>query len=278
MRWDRGYRSSDVEDRRGMPAGGGGLFGLVFWMFRLFGWKGGLIALVLAGGWYLWASSSSQQLAEEGGAEGGASDEMKSFVSFVLDDVQNTWTKVYAEDGQTYRRARLVLFTGRVDSACGLASSATGPFYCPSDQRVYIDLAFYGQLRDRLGAPGDFAQAYVIAHEIGHHVQNLQGALRSSQGKGAEGGSVRVELQADCYAGVWAHSTGQRELLEQGDIEEAMRAAEAIGDDALQRSGTGQVRPETFTHGTSEQRMRWFRRGFSSGDPDACNTFGAVEL
>jgi hypothetical protein len=164
-----------------------------------------------------------------------------------------------------------------VQSACGLGSAAVGPFYCPRDQKVYIDLSFYRALRDRLGAPGDFAQAYVIAHEIGHHVQNLQGNLERGHQEGAGGGSVRTELQADCYAGVWAHSTDERKLLEQGDIAEAMRAAEAIGDDTLQER-SGAVRPETWTHGSSAQRMQWFQRGYQSGSVEACDTFAAGEL
>ena len=171
-----------------------------------------------------------------------------------------------------------MLFVERVDSACGLASAATGPFYCPRDKKLYIDLSFYQQLKDRLGAPGDFAQAYVIAHEIGHHVQNLLGQLENGNEEGANRGSVRTELQADCYAGIWAHATKQRDLLEQGDLAEAMRAAEAIGDDTLQKSGRGTVQPETWTHGSSAQRQKWFRRGFENGRPDACDTFAARDL
>ena len=206
-------------------------------------------------------------------------DDAKSFVSFVLDDAQSTWDKAYpAGTGEHYQPARLVLFTAKVSSACGMASAATGPFYCPRDHKVYIDLAFYRTLKERLGAPGDFAQAYVIAHEIGHHVQNLMGVLDGARDKGASSRSVRVELQADCFAGVWAHSTRQRNLLETGDIEEALVAASAIGDDALQQQSSGVVRPETFSHGTSEQRMRWFRRGLQSGDMKACNALQASTL
>ncbi|MCA9556619.1 MAG: neutral zinc metallopeptidase, partial [Myxococcales bacterium] len=176
-------------------------------------------------------------------------------------------------------RAKLVLFSGKTGTACGLGESATGPFYCPGDQQAYIDLAFFNELSRRLGAPGDFAQAYVLAHEIGHHVQNLTGASArvhkapQSQQKGANGLSVRLELQADCYAGVWAHSTKAQGLIEAGDLEEALTAAAAIGDDTLQRNATGTVRPETFSHGSSAQRAKWFRRGFDSGDPGACDTF-----
>ena len=197
----------------------------------------------------------------------------------MLDDCQDTWKKL----DPSYRKAKLVLFTGSTDTACGYGDAATGPFYCPADKLVYIDLSFYQQLSKQLGAPGDFAQAYVVAHEIGHHVQTLRGTnarvRRASkrQQKGAEGLLVRLELQADCFAGVWAHSTNERDLLEKGDIEEALRAAAAIGDDTLQkRSGT--VRPETFTHGTAEQRASWFNRGLETGDPDACDTFSARSL
>jgi hypothetical protein len=203
---------------------------------------------------------------------------MVSFVSFVLDDAQATWTTQFAERGGRYEPARLVLFTERVESACGLSSAAVGPFYCPRDRKVYIDLGFYEALRRSLGAPGDFAQAYVIAHEIGHHVQNLRGTLEAGSQAGAGKASVRTELQADCFAGVWAHSTKQRELLEQGDLQEAMRAAEAIGDDALQQQSSGTVRPESWTHGSSAQRIRWFQRGYETGSVDACDTFSAPQL
>jgi hypothetical protein len=170
------------------------------------------------------------------------------------------------------------LFTGRVDSACGLASAAVGPFYCPSDSKVYIDLRFYEELRRKFGAPGDFAQAYVIAHEIGHHVQNLRGELSGSNKAGDQGGAVRTELQADCYAGVWAHDAQIREVLEVGDVEEALGAAAAIGDDTLQRRSEGTVRPESWTHGSAEQRVRWFERGLSAGDIAACDTVAAQQL
>jgi hypothetical protein len=281
MKWERGYQSSNVEDRRGMSAGGGGggLFFLLFMLFRRFGIAGVLVGLVLIGVWYAFSRGGGEQLSgSDGAATTPQDDEMKSFVSFVLDDTQRTWSEVMAKRNEQYAEATLVLFTGRVDSACGLASSAVGPFYCPRDRKVYIDLSFYRQLRERLGAPGDFAQAYVIAHEIGHHVQNLGGTLHGNKGEGAGGGQVRVELQADCYAGVWAHATNQRQLLEAGDIAEAMRAAEAIGDDTLQKAGRGTVQPETWTHGSSEQRMRWFQRGYESGSPDACDTFNAAQL
>jgi predicted metalloprotease len=203
------------------------------------------------------------------------------FVSFVLDDAQKTWTQIFAQQGAQYRHAKLVLFRDAVRSGCGLAESATGPFYCPADEKVYIDLSFYDELKQRFGAPGDFAQAYVLAHEIGHHVQKLLGVeqqVRRAQGSNATSRnalSVKLELQADCFAGVWAHSTEQRKLLEQGDVEEALRAASAVGDDRIQKAATGQVNPDTFTHGSSAQRMHWFQQGMQSGSIDQCNTFGS---
>jgi predicted metalloprotease len=201
------------------------------------------------------------------------------FVSFVLDDAQNTWTAILRQQGKDYSPAKLVLFRDAVRSACGSARSATGPFYCPADQKVYIDLGFYDELKQRFGAPGDFAQAYVLAHEIGHHVQNLLGidrqVRRAQQTDPSRRNalSVRMELQADCLAGVWGHSTAQRNILEQGDVEEGLNAAAAVGDDRLQRQAGGTVSPESFTHGTSEQRANWFRRGLSEGRLSSCNTF-----
>jgi len=201
------------------------------------------------------------------------------FVSFVLDDTQKTWTQVLSSEGVPYRHAKLVLFRDSIDSACGMAESATGPFYCPSDEKVYIDLGFYDELKQRFGAPGEFAEAYVLAHEIGHHVQKLIGVeekVRAAQrhNPGAANQlSVRLELQADCFAGVWGHSTSQRNLLEAGDVQQGLNAAAAVGDDRLQRMASGHVNPESFTHGSSQQRMDWFQRGFSSGDLKSCNTF-----
>jgi predicted metalloprotease len=203
-------------------------------------------------------------------------EQLVSFVSFVLDDAQAVWQQHL---GASYRPARLVLFRDAVQSACGFAESATGPFYCPADEKVYIDLGFYEELQQRFGAPGDFAQAYVLAHEIGHHVQNVLGTeaevrrARTARADLVNELSVQLELQADCYAGVWAESTRQRQLLEQGDVEEGLGAAAAVGDDRLQRMGGGHVVPESFTHGSSEQRQRWFRRGLDTGRPDACDTF-----
>jgi uncharacterized protein len=279
MRWDRGHRSDYVEDRRGQSVGGGGAgIGLLFLLFRWFGLPGVLIGLVVLGAINFCGTEGQQASSAGGPGVSAADDEMAAFVGFVLDDAQAAWTDQFAREGKRYRLAHLVLFSGRVDSACGRASAAVGPFYCPGDEKVYIDLSFYRALKERLGAPGDFAQAYVIAHEIGHHVQRQIGTIERGRDEGADGGSVRVELQADCFAGVWAHSTRRRDLLEAGDLEEALTAAEAIGDDTLQRKNDGTVRPETFSHGTSEQRARWFRRGLETGTMAACDTFSAGRL
>ena len=213
-------------------------------------------------------------------------DEMGRFVSVVLADTEDTWSTLFKQMGRTYEEPRLVLFTQATPTACGTGQSAMGPFYCPLDRRVYIDLAFYRLLQERFKAPGDFAQAYVIAHEVGHHVQNLLGIMEKVQASRprlseAQNNalSVRVELQADCFAGLWAHHVQRsRQVLEQGDIEEALRAATAIGDDTLQRRTQGSVVPESFTHGSAAQRTRWFRRGFESGTVNACNTFDAATL
>jgi hypothetical protein len=213
-----------------------------------------------------------------------ADDKMADFVSVVLADTEYTWSDQFRRLGRTYVPPRLVLFDGVVASACGRAQAAMGPFYCPADRKVYIDLAFYRQLRDQLGAPGDFAQAYVIAHEVGHHVQNVLGiegqvrqAMQRVPQRQANQLSVRLELQADCLAGVWAHQTHrQRRTLEEGDVDEALNAASRIGDDALQRRSSGRVRPDSFTHGSSAQRQEWFARGLRSGDLRQCDTFGGV--
>jgi len=213
-------------------------------------------------------------------------DEMAQFVSVVLADTEKTWHGVFRQSGRTYREPKLVLFTGAVQSACGFAQAAMGPFYCPEDHRVYIDFSFYEDLKNRFKAPGDFAQAYVIAHEVGHHVQNLLGITEKVQGtmqrvSRAEANrlSVRMELQADCFAGVWGHHADRfRGILEPGDLEEALRAASAIGDDRIMRQTRGTIVPDAFTHGTSEQRVRWFKRGFETGDPNQCDTFRAPAL
>ncbi|HYD52485.1 MAG TPA: neutral zinc metallopeptidase, partial [Gemmatimonadaceae bacterium] len=205
--------------------------------------------------------------------------ELSQFVSFVLDDTQTFWAQALPQVGQQYRDARLVLFRRVVRSGCGTAQSAMGPFYCPLDEKVYIDLGFYDELRRRFGAPGDFAQAYVLAHEIGHHVQNVvgeAGRVREMQERRPDAAnqlSVRLELQADCYAGVWGRSAQQRQKLDPGDVDEGLAAAAAVGDDRIQEMSSGQIRPESFTHGSSEQRKQWFMRGFQSGDPRTCNTF-----
>ncbi|MHB8800088.1 MAG: KPN_02809 family neutral zinc metallopeptidase [Thermoanaerobaculia bacterium] len=285
MKWTRGGRSADLEDRRG--GGGGrpgmklGIGGFLLLAVLSLVFKKDLFSLVGAGGMGPTADVSA-------GAPGAAVDdpreeELVEFVSFVLDDAQATWTKILPTVGGEYSRAKLVLFRDGVDSACGTAGSSTGPFYCPGDQKVYIDLGFYQELKDRFGAPGDFAQAYVIAHELGHHVQHLVGidqAVRQRQAadpRNENAYSVAMELQADCFAGVWGHETAQRGILERGDVEEGLNAAAAIGDDRMQRAAGRRVTPDAFTHGSSEQRVAWFRKGLETGDIKACDTFGAMK-
>jgi len=208
-----------------------------------------------------------------------AEDSLVDFTSFVLDDAQATWTRIYAAQGSTYQPTTLVLYRHQTPTACGTGQSAAGPFYCPADQKVYVDLGFFDELHTRFGAAGDFAQAYVLAHEIGHHIQTISGTsaevrrLQQTNPSQANALSVRLELQADCYAGVWANSTAKRNLLDEGDVDEGLAAAAAVGDDRLQRMSGTRVSPEAFTHGTSAQRMEWFRRGLTSGDPSACDTF-----
>jgi predicted metalloprotease len=292
MRFDEGHESPDLIDRRGEPrqagGGGGGWFFLVSLLLRTrYGW----VILLLLGGYYLFTqvggvthdTSRSADGVHETTQQTRDESTLVHFVSFVLDDTQAMWAReLPAATGKPYRRAKLVLFTDATSTGCGYGDAATGPFYCPADERVFIDLGFYRQLERRLGAGGDFAQAYVIAHEIGHHVQKILGTServgRLQHAEGAGGASVRLELQADCLAGVWAHSTNERSLLENGDIEEALRATAAIGDDKLQRRSTGTVTPETWTHGSSEQRSHWFRRGLETGKIDACDTFSAPGL
>ncbi|HEU0141659.1 MAG TPA: neutral zinc metallopeptidase [Bryobacteraceae bacterium] len=283
MRWTPGGRSPNLEDRRG--AGGGGL--------RLgrggagLGLGGLLLMLVLSfifGQDFLSLLSTSETsvpYTRSDPIQDANEEPMVQFVSFVLDDLQKTWRQILPAAGRNYRDAKLVLFRDTVQSGCGFAEAQTGPFYCPADEKVYIDLSFFAELHQRFGAPGDFAQAYVLAHEIGHHVQHVLGIdrqVRRAQDAGVASAnelSVRTELQADCLAGVWGHSTAARDILEKGDVEEGLNAAAAIGDDRLQRMGRGHVSPETFTHGSSEQRAGWFRRGFETGDVSACDTFGA---
>jgi len=289
MKWQRGYRSSDVVDRRGGMGMASGFLGPLIAIGSRFGIVGILAAvgLYFAGQAFLSGDTSisgTNTSTPERHAVPSSQNELVSFVSFVFDDAQKLWEHKLANEGKRYERAKLVLFEDQTSSACGYGSAAVGPFYCPADQRVYIDLGFYRDLARRFGAPGDFAQAYVIAHEVGHHLQGLlgselrgvDGARRRRDSRSAE--SVKFELQADCLAGVWAHSTQSRDLLEHGDVEEALGAASAIGDDRLQRQSSGTVNPETFTHGSSEQRVHWFRRGFAAGRMDACDTFANVPL
>ncbi len=284
MRWQMGRRSDNVEDRRGMPVGrgaavGGGIGTLVLVLLAMyFGVDPSVILQGTDPGDSRPAPSVQQRPAGE--------DQMREFVSVVLADTEDTWRELFSQMGRQYQEPKLVLFSGAVQSACGFAQAAVGPFYCPGDKKVYIDLSFYRDLRERLGAPGDFAQAYVIAHEIGHHVQNLLGIaerIHSTQGRRspteANALQVRMELQADCLAGVWASNAQRaRQILEAGDIEEGLNAASAIGDDRLQRQSQGRVVPESFTHGSSAQRVRWFKRGIETGDPDQCDTFTAAKL
>ena len=282
MRWQLGRRSTNVEDRRGgggtmMVGGGLGTIVLAIIIMLL----GGDPSIVLNQG-----VSTGSGPVSGGQLAPGESDELADFVSVVLGDTEDTWHQIYQENGATYQEPRLVLFDGVVQSACGQAQSAMGPFYCPADQKVYIDLSFYNDLRNRHGAPGDFAQAYVIAHEVGHHVQNLMGtsgevqrAKQQVSQVQANELSVRLELQADCYAGVWAHRAQKaRNILEEGDIEEALVAASAIGDDRLQSQFQGRVVPDSFTHGSSEQRVRWFTQGIQTGDIRQCDTFSVANL
>jgi uncharacterized protein len=296
MRWDPNHESRDVIDRRGergpSQAGGGigGLLFLVPWLMRSRLGRIVLIGAVLFfGARALLGGGLNAQRVGTTSSQTGTQPETPEvhFASFVLDDVQNSWTDEFARRGlPPYERAKLVLFTDATRTGCGFGDAATGPFYCPADQRVYIDLGFFHDLANRLGARGQFAQAYVIAHEIGHHVQNQLGitakvdSMRAAGGNtsGATGASVRLELQADCFAGIWAKSTQNRDLLEAGDIESAVGAAAAVGDDRLQRQATGTVSPDAWTHGSSEERVRWFQRGYQTGSIQACDTFGNNQL
>ena len=282
MRWQMGRRSDNVEDRRGIGAGGvavgGGIGTIVLVALALF--FGVDPTVVLQGG------GGPTQPAVERGAPPAEHDQLKDFVAAVLGDTEDTWRAVFARMKREYREPKLVLFSDAVRSSCGTADSAVGPFYCPEDQKVYLDLAFFRDLRERFRAPGEFAQAYVIAHEVGHHVQNLIGIserVRSLQSRAGEREanalSVRLELQADCFAGVWANNANRaRQILEQGDIEAALNAAAAIGDDRLQRQARGHVVPDAFTHGSSAQRVRWFKEGLEAGEVRACDTFKARQL
>jgi len=288
MRWTPGGSSNDVEDRRGSSGFGGfGIGGAPL------GCGGAVILLVLSllfhKNFFALLGTSGQQTAATSESrpvqESPAEHKEAEFVTFVLNDTQSTWESILSQQGGEYRHAKLVLFRDSTPSSCGNAQAASGPFYCPEDEKVYIDLAFYDELRQRFGASGDFAQAYVIAHEIGHHVQKIEGIeekvhqLMENDPRRAKPYSVRLELQADCYAGIWAHSTQQRNLLEAGDVEEGLRAAAAVGDDRLQRMAGRGVNPDSFTHGSSAQRAEWFRRGFDAGRLSDCDTFsrGAVQ-
>jgi len=279
MRWTRGGSSDDVEDRRDSSGGGIGGIHLGIGGFIIVA----ILSLVFHRNFFALLDSGSagtgQAVRQPDTARDQAEKPVVDFVTFVLNDAQTTWSKILPEQGVQYHHAKLVLFRNAIDSACGLARSATGPFYCPEDEKVYIDLGFYDELRQRFGAPGQFAEAYVLAHEIGHHVQKLlgiEGKVRQAEEQNPQAEnqySVRLELQADCFAGIWAHSTQQRNLLESGDVESALGAAAAVGDDRLQKMSRGEVNPDTFTHGSSAQRMDWFQRGFKGGDVANCNTF-----
>jgi predicted metalloprotease len=284
MRWESGRRSDNIEDRRGMSVGrgvaGGGIGVVVLALIAMFFGVDPSIVLNQAGNIAPTEQSAApHQISPE-------EDKLAEFISVVLADTEDTWTTLFRQDGGQYAKPKLVLFSGAVESACGHAQSAMGPFYCPADSKVYLDLSFFNDLAGRHGAHGDFAQAYVVAHEIGHHVQNLLGIadkVHASRQRMSEEESndvqVRMELQADCLAGVWTHhAQKQRQILEQGDIEEALGAAAAVGDDRLQQEARGYVVPESFTHGSSAQRAKWFTAGARSGDLNACNTFKARVL
>ena len=285
MRWDGRRQSENIEDRRGEGRGrmvGGGIATIVVALIVYF--MGGDPTAVLQQAAQRPAGQQSGETAPY--QESAAEAELRQYVAVVLADTEDTWTALFATAGTRYEPPTLVLFSGAADTACGMGEAAMGPFYCPGDRRVYIDLVFYQELRDRLGAPGDFAQAYVIAHEVGHHVQNLLGisgkvhAARERQSElEANAASIRLELQADCLAGVWAnHTQQQKQVLEPGDLEEALGAASAVGDDRLQTAGRGYAVPDSFTHGTSAQRMHWFQRGHEQGSLDACDTFTPQQL
>lgn len=302
MRWRDERRSTNVEDRRGegggmgrggmrLPVGGrGGGVGIVGLLVILgISYFLGIDPRVLLDGAGGGGNVTQQQQAPSRGTatkNAGVNDEMKDFVSAVLGSTEDTWRKLMPALGKQYQDPNLVLFSGAVQSACGFAQSAMGPFYCPGDHKVYIDLSFYQDLKNKMGAPGDFAQAYVIAHEVGHHVQTLLGitqkvnALRGRISEAQQNQiSVMTELQADCFAGVWAYNANKTtNLLEDGDVEEGLNAAAAIGDDRLQKQAQGYVVPESFTHGSSAQRVKWFRRGLEAGDPKQCDTFNATSL
>jgi predicted metalloprotease len=286
MRWTPGERNPDVEDMRGSSGGGGGfgvgrlgIGGFVILLLLSLVFHRNFFALLGAGG-----GAPAGNPAAQTGPVSSSPEETKlaDFVGAVLRDVQDTWTQLLpAQANVPYRHAKLDLFREAIRSGCGNAQTEMGPFYCPADEKVYIDLGFYKELQDRFGASGDFAQAYVIAHEVGHHVQKLLGisdkveAAQQQNPRQAKALSVRLELQADCFAGVWAHSTQQRNILQEGDVDEALNAASSVGDDRIQKQTTGQVNPETWTHGSAAQRSQWFKTGFDSGQIKSCDTFGS---
>jgi uncharacterized protein len=298
MRWQGRRESGNIEDRRGAGGGGfGGGMGRIPIGFptggRTTGGGIGIVGLIIILGiaWLAGINPIDVLTGGSGGSTGGLitdertgqtgtpSDQQGHFVAAVLADTEDTWSKIFTAMGKRYEIPTLVLFSGTTQSACGYASAASGPFYCPNDHKVYIDLAFLDQLQSKFGAPGDFAQAYVIAHEIGHHVQNQLGLLQQGDlGSGATSRSVRTELQADCFAGIWAKNAESEGIVEVGDIDEALNAASQIGDDTLEKRTQGYAVPDSFTHGTSAQRSRWFKRGHDMGTIAACDTFGATSL
>lgn len=283
MRWQGERESSNVEDRRGMSSGraGLGLGTIVIALIAawLFGVDPRMIMGVLEGVDTVSGSSTQQR-----GPAPAPTDETGRFVSVVLASTEDVWSQIFVQAGKTYDPPKLVLYSDRIGTACGLGAAASGPFYCPGDQRLYLDLGFFQLMRDRLGAPGDFAQAYVIAHEVGHHVQNVLGTMQQFDRqlsrldeRSRNQMQVRLELQADCYAGVWGYFAQKRKLLEPGDIEEGLRAAAAVGDDMMMQRSQGYVVPDAFTHGSAEQRVRWFRKGLATGDPRQCDTFSVAQ-
>lgn len=303
MRWKGNRQSDNVEDRRGSrvssggASAGGGLLRLLPVIYRFLGFKGSLVAVVAAVSYGLYSGNLTQVLGvgsmdaspvtvNQPVKQSAAEKEMVEFISVVLADTEDTWNQIFQAKGKRYQDPQLVLFRDKVKSACGYGSAQMGPFYCSLDEKVYIDLSFYDDLKDRYKAPGDFAQAYVVAHEIGHHVQHLFGtsdkvhqAKQKLSKVKANQLSVMLELQADCYAGIWAnHADRSRQILESGDVEEALKAATAIGDDRLQKQAQGYVNPDSFTHGTSAQRVKWFNIGLQQGQLSACNTFSTKSL
>lgn len=291
MRWGDLRRSENVEDRRGMGGGFGGggarrgglgIGALI--IVGLIAWATGIDPRIIMGGMEMIQGPGTQQT-QQAGKQGTPDDEIGQFMASVLGSTEDVWTKIFQDNGKSYQEPRLVLFSGMTPSACGMGQAAMGPFYCPQDKQVYLDTSFFREMSQRFQASGDFAYAYVVAHEVGHHVQNLLGILprvmqerQQSSRSDSNELSVRTELQADCLAGVWAAHTQQKGVLEDGDIEEAINAATAIGDDRIQKQTQGTVVPDSFTHGSSAQRVRWFKTGLQSGNVQSCNTFAASQL